>query len=72
MVASIAAVVLVLRWNATGTALSVVGVLELGIDAGVRLLFTILLFVVGYTNARVLKRFLLGSGSSKHRVTSDH
>jgi small-conductance mechanosensitive channel len=72
MVASVAAVVLVLRWNAAGTALSVVGVLEFGIEAGVRLLLTILLFIVAYTVTRILKRFLLGSGSSKHRVTSDH
>ena len=72
MVASVAAVVLVLRWNAAGTALSVVGVLEFGIEAGVRLLLTILQFIAAYTVTRILKRFLLGSGSSKHRVTSDH
>jgi len=72
VVASVAAVVLVLRWNAAGTALSVVGVLEFGIEAGVRLLLTIFLFVAAYTVTRILKRFLLGSGSSKHRVTSDH
>jgi len=72
VVASVAAIVLMLRWNAAGTALSVVGVLEFGIGAGVRLLLTVLLFVSAYTVTRILKRFLLSSGSSKDRVTSDH
>lgn len=72
MVASVAAVVLVLRWNAAGTVLSVAGVLEFGIEAGVRLLLTVLLFVAAYTVTRILKRFLLDRGSSKDHVTSDH
>ncbi|OYR81957.1 mechanosensitive ion channel protein MscS, partial [Halorubrum sp. E3] len=72
LLTAVAAGVLVIRWDAAGAALSIVGVLEFGIDVGIRVLFTILLAVTAYTLTRVLKRLLLGGDSSANRVTSEH
>jgi len=72
LLTAVAAGVLVIRWNATGTALSIIGVLEFGIGVGIRILLTILLAVVVYTFTRILKRLLLGGNSSASRVTSEH
>ncbi|WP_244515089.1 mechanosensitive ion channel family protein [Halorientalis persicus] len=63
---------LVVRWDATGTALSVIGVLEFGVNVGIRILLTILLVVATYTLTRILKRLLLGGNNSPSRVTSEH
>jgi len=68
----VAAVVLLIQWNAAGTALSVIGVLEFGIEVGVRILLTVLLVVAAYTVTRILKRLLIGGDSSASRVTSEH
>jgi small-conductance mechanosensitive channel len=69
---SAVAFVLVTRWNATSDVLSIVGVVQYGIDAGIRVLLTVILFAAAYTVTRILKRLLLGSGNSKSRTTSEH
>jgi len=52
---AVAAGVLVFRWDATGTALSIIGVLEFDISVGLRILLTILLAGVVDTFTRLLK-----------------
>ena len=72
LLTAIVAGVLVVRWGATGTALSIVGVLEFGIDVGIRILLTVLIAVTAYTLTRILKRLLLGANNSANRITSEH
>ncbi|GGL45268.1 mechanosensitive ion channel protein MscS [Halarchaeum grantii] len=66
---SIVTGILIVQWGATGTALSVVGLLEFGIGVSVRILLTILFVVAVYAFSRILKRLLLG-GNGYSRVTS--
>ena len=72
LLTAVAAGVILAQWDATGRALSVVGVLEFGIGVGIRILLTILLVAAVYTLTRILKRLLLGGGDSASRVTSAH
>ncbi|MFC4451240.1 mechanosensitive ion channel family protein [Halorussus aquaticus] len=72
VLASVVAAVLVSEWNATGDMLSVVGAIRLGVDAGVRVLITVVLFVAAHTVTRILKRLLLGGSHAKSRATSEH
>lgn len=70
--ASVVATVLLVRWNATGDVLSIIGVIQYGVDAGIRVLLTVVLFAAAYTVTRILKRLLLGGSSSRSRTTSEH
>lgn len=69
---SVVATVLLVRWNATNEMLSIVGIIQYGVDAGVRVLLTAVLFAAAYTVTRVLKRLLLGGKRSANRTTSEH
>jgi small-conductance mechanosensitive channel len=72
LLTAVAAALLVIQWDAAGTALSVVGALEFGIEVGIRILLTVLIVVAAYTVTRVMKRFFLGGDSSPSRITSAH
>ncbi|MCU4740564.1 mechanosensitive ion channel family protein [Halobacteria archaeon AArc-m2/3/4] len=69
---SVVTVVLLMRWSATSEMLSIVGIVQYGVDAGVRVLLTVVLFAAAYTVTRVLKRLLLSGNRSSSRTTSAH
>lgn len=69
---SVVAIVSLRRWNATGDLLSVVGALRFSVNAGIRVLVTIVLFAAAHTATRIVKRLLLGGSHSNRRATSEH
>ncbi|WP_424008838.1 mechanosensitive ion channel family protein [Haloferax denitrificans] len=64
--------VLLNRWNATTDALEIAGFVQVGVDTGVRVLLSVVLFVAAYTGTRLLKGLLLDGSRSRDRVTSAH
>ena len=72
VLATAVAFVLVRRWNATTDALEIAGFVQVGVDTGVRILLSVVLFVGAYTATRVLKGLLLGGTRSPNRATSAH
>lgn len=72
VLATAVAFVLVRRWNATTDALEIAGFVQIGVDTGVRILLSVVLFVGAYTATRVLKGLLLGGTRSPNRATSAH
>jgi len=72
VLATAVAFVLVRRWNATTDALEIAGFVQVGVDTGVRVLLSVVLFVGAYTATRVLKGLLLGGTRSTNRATSAH
>lgn len=67
-----ATVLVVVRWEMTENAVSVVRILEVGTGDVVRLLLMVILFVAAYTSTRVLKRLLLGNGNRGRGLWSEH
>ncbi|MFC7177588.1 mechanosensitive ion channel family protein [Halosegnis marinus] len=72
VLATAVAFVLLRRWNATTDALEIAGFVQVGVDTGVRILLSVVLFVTAYTATRVLKGLLLGGTRSTTRATSEH
>ncbi len=72
VLATAVAFVLLRRWNATTDALEIAGFVQIGVDTGVRVLLSVVLFVAAYTGTRVLKGLLLGRTRSATRATSEH
>jgi len=66
------AFVLLRRWNATTDALEIAGFIQVGVDTGVRVLLSVVVFVGAYTVTRILKGFLLGGTRSTNRAMSEH
>ena len=66
------AFVLLRRWNATTDALEIAGFVQVGVDTGVRVLLSVVLFIAAYTVTRILKGLLLGGTRSTIRATSEH
>ncbi|WP_254274487.1 mechanosensitive ion channel family protein [Haloarcula marina] len=72
VLASVVAFVLLDRWDATTDALEIAGFVQVGVDTGVRVLLSVVLFVAAYTGTRLLKGLLLDGTRSRIRVTSAH
>ncbi|MCT9098233.1 mechanosensitive ion channel family protein [Haloarchaeobius sp. HME9146] len=72
VLATFVSFVLLNRWNATTDALEIAGFVQIGVDTGVRVLLSVVLFVAAYTVTRVLKGLLLGVTRSTTQVTSAH
>lgn len=72
VLATAVAFVLLRRWNATTDALEIAGFVQIGVDTGVRILLSVVLFVTAYTATRILKGLLLGGTRSTTRATSEH
>lgn len=72
VVASVTAIVLLVRWYASGDAFSVAGTIRFGVDAGILVLLTVALFAAAYTVTRLLKRLLLGGSPARRWTTSEH
>ncbi|WP_058826184.1 mechanosensitive ion channel family protein [Haloferax sp. Q22] len=72
VLATVVSSVLLNRWNATTDALEIAGFVQVGVDTGVRVLLSVVLFVAAYTGTRLLKGLLLDGARSRTRVTSAH
>lgn len=72
VLASAVAFILLSRWNATTDALAIAGFVQLGVDTGVRVLLTVVLFVAAHTVTRILKGLLLRGTRSTSRALSEH
>ena len=64
--------VLLGQWNAGGNLLLVLGVIEFGVNTGVLILVTVVLFVAAHAVTRVLKRVLTAESRSKRRGLTPH
>ncbi|MGB9965349.1 mechanosensitive ion channel family protein [Halobacterium hubeiense] len=72
LLAGVVGVVLVQQWGATGALVSMTGVLEVGVNAALRVLVTVFTFAAAHALTQVVRRVLLGSGRSNGRATSEH
>ncbi|MFC6863892.1 mechanosensitive ion channel family protein [Halomicroarcula sp. GCM10025817] len=72
VLATVVAFVLLNKWNATTDALEIAGFVQFGVDTGVRVLLSVVLFIAAYTATRLLKGLLLGGVRSTNRVTTAH
>ncbi|WP_435102528.1 hypothetical protein [Halarchaeum sp. P4] len=72
ILATAVSLILLYRWNATIDALKIAGVVQVGVDTGVRALLSVVLFVTAYTLTRVLKELLLGGTRSGDQTISEH
>jgi len=68
----VVAVVLVQQWQASGDLLPVIGALEFGVNAAIRVLVTVIVFAAAHAVTRVIKRLLLDNHYAEYATTEHH